>query len=172
MQLVLAALAGVVAGIVLLALVVLFVARTKMIVAEPIPLSFDDAVRTVTEAVPAVAGWGMPAAPLDMTGALAAKGISIEGVRRAQIFFLCNPRHAAHVLGAAPWMMGMMPCSWALFEKTDGSVHLSSMNMPLLSRIFSGDVGRVLRQVASEEERMRARLHQTSAAGVPAAARA
>lgn len=163
---------GVFVGAAALAALVVVVARSKMLVAEPLALGFDDAVGAIVRTVPSVSGWGMPVAPLDMHGALAAKGIAIEGVRRAHVFFLCNPRHAARVLGREPRLMGMMPCSWALYETDDGRTYLASMNMPLMSRLFAGEVGATLRLVASEEERMRDALRETSEAGAAAPASA
>ena len=45
----------------------------------------------------------------------------------------------------------MMPCSIAVYEKSDGKVYVSSMNMELMSKMFSGVVGDTLEQVASQD---------------------
>jgi uncharacterized protein (DUF302 family) len=56
-------------------------------------------------------------------------------------------------LSEEPKMSGIMPCSWAVYERDDGSVWLSKMNISMMSRIFSGEVGSAMSEVAAAAER-------------------
>jgi uncharacterized protein (DUF302 family) len=133
--------------------VLLFVSvlRRKMLEVTPSGLSFEETESRLRNAPAAAPGWGFPAPDLDFTAALANKGFSAPGIKRAKIFFLCNPRYASSVVGADHRMIGMMPCHWALYETAAGQVFLSRLNLPLMSRMFRGEVGRAMAQVARDE---------------------
>jgi uncharacterized protein (DUF302 family) len=129
--------------------------RSRMIVATALPLKFEDAERRIVEKVPnIVPGWGMPIPELDFVAALAKRGHKVEGIRRAKIFFLCNPSYASRVVGADARMMGMMPCHWALYETDAGQVFLSKMNIPMMSKMYGGPVGAAMTTVGRDEEQI------------------
>ena len=129
--------------------------RSKMIVVTELPLKFEDAERRIVDKVPnVVPGWGMPIPEMDFVAALARRGHKAEGIRRAKIFFLCNPSYASRVVGAEARMIGMMPCHWALYETDAGRVFLSKLNIPMMSRMFGGAVGTAMAQVGSDEEQI------------------
>ncbi|MCU0223403.1 MAG: DUF302 domain-containing protein [Acidobacteria bacterium] len=151
----LAGLAGLVAGAALAIAWFVHTLRSRMIVATELPLKFEDAERRLVEKVPnVVSGWGMPIPELDFVAALAKRGQKADGIRRAKIFFLCNPAYASRVVGSEARMMGMMPCHWALYETDAGRVFLSKLNIPMMARMFSGPVGDAMTQVGSDEERI------------------
>jgi uncharacterized protein (DUF302 family) len=148
-------LAGLAAGAALAFYYFVRALRTKMIVATELPLKFEDAERRIADKVPnVVPGWGMPMPELDFVAALAKRGHKAEGIRRAKIFFLCNPAYASQVVGAEARMMGMMPCHWALYETDAGKVFLSKLNIPLMSKMFGGPVGAAMTKVGSDEQRI------------------
>jgi uncharacterized protein (DUF302 family) len=129
--------------------------RSKMIVATELPLKFDDAERRLVDRVPnVVPGWGFPIPELDFVAALAKRGHKAEGLRRAKIFFLCNPSYASKVVGAEARMIGMMPCHWALYETDAGRVFISKLNIPMMSKMFGGAVRAAMTQVGSDEEQI------------------
>lgn len=129
--------------------------RSKMIVATELPLKFEDAERRIVDKVPnVVPGWGMPIPEFDFVAALARRGHEASGIRRAKIFFLCNPAYASRVVGAETRMIGMMPCHWALYETGDGRVFLSKLNIPMMAKMFSGPVGAAMTQVGRDEEQI------------------
>jgi len=129
--------------------------RSKMIVATELPLKFEDAERRIVEKVPdVVPGWGMPIPELDFVAALAKRGHKAEGIRRAKIFFLCNPSYASRVVGAEARMIGMMPCHWALYETDAGRVFLSKLNIPMMSKMLGGPVGAAMQTVGRDEEQI------------------
>lgn len=149
---VIAFLAGLLAGVGL----VVAVLKRAMIKATASQFPFEDTERRLREG--AAPGWGFPVPELDFVAALAKKGFAAANIKRAKIFFLCNPGYAAAVVGAEHRMMGMMPCHWALYETGAGKVFLARLNLPLLSRMFGGVVGRTMAQVARDELSMVPRI--------------
>lgn len=150
-----ALIAGLVIGAVLTYFYFVNTLRTKMIVATELPLKFSDAENRLKEKIPnEVPGWGMPIPEMDFIAALARRGHKAEGIRQAKIFFLCNPGFASQVVGADTRMIGMMPCHWALYETDSGRVFLSKLNIPMMSRLFSGTVGESMGQVGRDEEQI------------------
>jgi uncharacterized protein (DUF302 family) len=45
----------------------------------------------------------------------------------------------------------MMPCSVSIYEKSDGTTYVATMNLELFSKLFSGDAGKILAMVAEED---------------------
>lgn len=145
---------GLLAGLVLGVGGMVFWMRRSMIQSQDIPLKFEDAEKRLLEGVAAQPSWGHPVPDLDFVAALSRRNVRAEGVKKAKIFFLCNPQYAAKVVGADLRIIGMMPCHWALAEDNSGRVHLSRLNIPAMSRIFSQPVKGLMGQVGRDEERM------------------
>jgi len=153
MQTVLLVLAGVVVGAVAVALVMVEVMRRRMVTPLRSPRSFEETCAAVERVVPGTEGWSFPMEPLDMHAKLSAKGFTPANLRRARSYFICKPAFAQKVLQARPEMCAIMPCSWSVYELTDGSVYLAKMNIGMMARMFSGTVGSTMGLVARDEER-------------------
>jgi uncharacterized protein (DUF302 family) len=67
-------------------------------------------------------------------------------VRPVHVVELCHPAHAGKILkeDAARPVSVFMPCSIAVYEKTDGKVYVASTNATLLGRVFGGVVAEVM----------------------------
>jgi uncharacterized protein (DUF302 family) len=144
--------AGVLLGALGFAAIVRWMLRTKMIVAHQSQKNFDQTCAAIERVVPQNPGWGFPLPSWDMLETLRAKDQIPTSVERLQMFFVCNPGLAKQVLSADPAMSGMMPCSWAVYERTDGTVWVSKMNIPLMARLFSGAIGGTMQQVGAADE--------------------
>ena len=48
----------------------------------------------------------------------------------------------------------MMPKSFAVYEKSDGQVYVSTMNGAVMGKIFGGEVERIIEEVSLEVEDM------------------
>ncbi|NOZ93122.1 MAG: DUF302 domain-containing protein, partial [Acidobacteria bacterium] len=81
------------------------------------------------------------------------KSLIPEHIEKLMVYFVCNSALAQKVISANPAMAGIMPCSWAVYELDDGSVHLAKMNIGMMSRMFSGVIGENMRMVAEADER-------------------
>ena len=76
------------------------------------------------------------------------------------MYFVCKPQHANSVLSVEPKMGGIMPCTWAVYETTDGEVYIAKMNIGLMSKLFSGVIGKVMKDVAQTEEEMLSKIRK------------
>lgn len=145
-------LVGVVVGIVLTGGGVLWLMRTKMVVAQRSARSFEQTCATVEGVVDRAQGWGFPIDNWDMYRTFADKDLVPDGFRKLRIYFVCNAGFASRLLSSVPGFVGMMPCTWAVYELEDGSVHLSKLNIGLMSRMFEGPVREVMGAVARADD--------------------
>ena len=149
---------GAVLGAVVAAALGVRLMRTKMVMAGRSGASFEETCGRIERVVPAGDGWSFPMPSLDMHAKLAAKGQAPEGIRRIRLFFVCKPALAKRVLSDSPQMAAIMPCSWAVYELEDGGVWLAKMNIPMMARMFSGEVAAAMGEVATAEERFLAEV--------------
>lgn len=149
---------GFVAGVLATVGAVAFLTQQRMVGAAPSSRSFEATCAAVESVVGEAEGWSLPMASLDMMRKLADKGHVPKGLRRVRLFFVCNPGIAARVLGERPEMAGIMPCTWAVYERSNGSVWLAKMNIGLMARLFGGGVGPAMREVAAADERFLGRV--------------
>lgn len=114
------------------------------------PYQFDKTVELITENAKG-RGWMVPKI-YDFQKSLIAAGQPDPGP--VKVIKLCHPKYAGPLLSKddSKFIAVMMPCSVAVYEKSDGNTYVTSMNMDLMSRLFSGEVGSVLSQVAEEDE--------------------
>jgi len=131
--------------------------RSKMVVPERSSKSFEATCEAVEQVVPAAEGWSFPMDSFDMSAKLEAKGGLPDNVKRIRLYFICNPKVAKIVLGAEPKLSAIMPCTWSVYELSDGSVWVAHMNIGLMSKMMGGVVGRSMAGVAAADEGF---LHQ------------
>jgi uncharacterized protein (DUF302 family) len=157
MNMTVALIIGLVAGILVTAVAIALVMRSKMVVPERSTKSFDATCEAIENVVPAAEGWSFPMDSFDMSAKLEAKGGLPDNLKRIRLYFMCNPNVAKVVLGAEPKLSAIMPCSWSVYELDDGSVWVSHMNIGLMSKMMGGVVGRSMAGVAQADDEF---LHQ------------
>ncbi len=143
---------GIVGGIVLAAVVGVSMMRSKMVVSQLSAHSFDETCARVEKVVGEAEGWSFPNESFDMGAKLAQKNALPDNLKRIKQYYVCSPKIAKTVLGDSPHLSAIMPCTWAVHEKADGSVWLASMNIPMMSKLMGGVVGSAMGIVASAEE--------------------
>jgi uncharacterized protein (DUF302 family) len=148
---------GLVSGVFLTAVATVLAMRSKMVVPERSSKSFEATCEAVEKVVPAADGWSFPMDSFDMSAKLEAKGGLPDNVKRIRLYFMCNPKIAKIVLGAEPKLSAIMPCTWSVYELSDGSVWVAHMNIGLMSKMMGGVVGRSMAGVAAADEDF---LHQ------------
>ncbi len=153
MNMPLALIAGFAAGVLLTVVAVVMMMRSSMIVPERSSKSFDATCASIEEVVPGTPGWSFPMESLDMSAKLAAKDAMPDNVKKIRLYFMCNPSVAKTVLGANPKLSAIMPCSWSVYELSDGSVWVSHMNISMMAKMMGGVVGRSMGGVAKTDER-------------------
>jgi uncharacterized protein (DUF302 family) len=69
---------------------------------------------------------------------------------------LCHPKLAAEMLKSDEnkVMSVMMPCAVGVYQKSDGKTYVSSMNMKVMSMVFSGNASEILSRVAEEDQKI------------------
>lgn len=141
-------------------LLFIFAMRKYMITAKKIEASFEQVCANIEKAVRVVPGWGSPIPDWDFHSAVA-KTHYFDNLVKKRIFFVCKAEYANRIVDKYHHMGAMMPCAWSVYEKTNGEVYLSKMNMGLMSRMFFGNIiGSTMGKVASEEHIILQELHR------------
>ena len=134
------------------------VMRTRMVTAHRSRRTFEETCAAIEQEVPAAEGWGFPIETWNFYETFRKKDLVPDRFRKLKVYFVCNAGLASKMLSHTPAFVGMMPCSWAVYELDDGSVWLSKMNVGLMSRMFSGVPGAIMRQVGEADEKFLARV--------------
>lgn len=135
----------IVIGIVIGSLMVaasMFIAMPKMMLVERIsPYGYDETVRLIETAV--TNGNWVISRTMDMQKSLAKHGKTVGNV---SVIKICEANHAANILqdDDAMFVSVMMPCSIAVYDKSDGRTYVSTMNAGLMGRMFGGTVAKVM----------------------------
>ena len=144
---------GLVAGVLLTIAAVVMTMRSKMVVPEKSSKSFEATYEAIEKVVQGTEGWSFPMESFDMSAKLAAKNGLPNNIKRIRLYFMCNPKVAKLVLGAEPKLSAIMPCSWSVYVHSDGSVWVSHMNIGMMSKMLGGVVGTSMGEVAETDER-------------------
>ncbi|WP_462320569.1 DUF302 domain-containing protein [Halochromatium sp.] len=66
----------------------------------------------------------------------------------------CNPYHAGEILKSDEdrYASVMMPCTIAVYEKTDGTVYVGTMNARLIGEMFGGAVAKIMGGTVAEDQ--------------------
>ncbi len=144
---------GLLVGLVFATLLFVYLMRRFMVKEIELKGEFQEACRALEEAVQEAQGWGQPIPAWEFYKSQISKGLTYDNIKNLMIFFVCKPTHANRIVRRFPFMSAMMPCSWSVYEKSDGKVVLAKMNIGLLSKVFLGNlIGTVMGEVAREEK--------------------
>ena len=145
---VLVALGGFVVGAVVVAALTVVGMRSLMIVRHESRLGFDETVAELEKQVKAN-GWSVVSTK-SMNKAMARHGVDF--VPRVTLIKLCKAEYASRVLTDSRHLATMMPCTLAVYEADDGSVHVAKMNTGLMGKVFGGTVAEVMGGSVSRDE--------------------
>ncbi len=150
------ALSGALAGVAFSAIGGIKLMQTKIAIDIKSPKSFKDACVAIENVIPQFAdeGWGFPFEKWDFYGVFKNRDLVPEGIKNIVVYFICNARLANKVINANNAMMGIMPCSCAVYENDKGEVYIAKMNIGLMSKMFSGDIKEMMLEVEETEKRM------------------
>jgi len=150
-------------GLILGMLAVAFIMVKYMIVTIYIPgKNFREVDAKIQEVIPQFEGWGFPINAWEFYKSQISKGFKYENIKNMKIHFVCKPAHANSMLRRYPYFGGIMPCSWAVYETKDGKVYIAKMNIGLMSMIYPGFIGKIMKDVAKTEKEMLARIIENS----------
>lgn len=73
-----------------------------------------------------------------------------------KILSICQPSHAYNILkeDKDKVVTAIMPCRMAVYKGNDGKIYIAEMNMGLMTKMFGGNIARIMGQVAIEEAAM------------------
>ena len=135
-------LSGVVLGMVALGVAVYLLMPGMMLKEQKSAYGVEDTVARLTAAGEAD-GWVVSSVgKLDES----VKKHGGPDVRPVRLVNLCQAQHAGKILSEddARIVSVMMPCTIAVYEKSDGTVWVGSMNPGLLGKMFGGVVSEVM----------------------------
>jgi uncharacterized protein (DUF302 family) len=149
---------GLIVGIILTAIAVVIVMPKLMIPVHESKLSVDETVAALEKAI-LEKGWLIPKI-YNIQNTLKKNGH--EDMTELQIISLCQPDYAYDILthrDKDKLVAGIMPCRIAIYKgQEDGKTYIAEMNMGLMSKMFGGNIAKVMANVASEEAAMVAPL--------------
>ena len=147
------------AGIIIGLFTAAFIMVKYMIVTIYIPgMSFEEVNDRLKEVVPQFKGWALPIASWEFYKSQISKGFKYDNIKNMIIHFVCKAAHANSMLRKYPYFGGIMPCSWAVYETMDGKVYISKMNIALMSFVYPGFIGKIMKDVAQTEKAMLSRI--------------
>lgn len=75
-------------------------------------------------------------------------------IRPVRLVNLCQAQHAGRILSddSARRVSVLMPCTLAVYEKTDGSVWIAAMNPGLIAPLFGGVIDEVMAGPVAREQ--------------------
>jgi uncharacterized protein (DUF302 family) len=140
-------------GIVATGLAVWTLMPKMMIKVYPSKLSVDETAAAVERAAVGK-DWKVPKI-YDIQKTLKESGLT--DMTPLKIVSLCQPQHAYNILtpnDKDKVVTAIMPCRVAAYQGKDGKCYIAEMNMGLMSRMFGGNIARVMAAVAAEEKAM------------------
>jgi len=114
-------------------------ASGAMIIEKQSPLGFEETIERIKSNAKEL-GWKVPKKwKRDFQKNL--MRVTDTDVGRNLVFSMCEPWEAAKLLVHDKYkkFLAMMPCSFAVFEKSDGKVYASVMNIQMLGQMYKGE---------------------------------
>ena len=130
-----------------------FWAQKAMLLEYESKFDFEETVKRLKKVVEEKDGWVLPFSEWYFSEAMKKHGKKFDSVDRLEVYYVCSPELARQMINEKRDMSAFMPCGWGVYEK-DGKVYLSTVNVSLMSLIFSGKVSQLMKKVASDEHEM------------------
>jgi uncharacterized protein (DUF302 family) len=144
---------GLIIGILLTSIVGWVMMPNLMLNVHKSKLGFDETITFINQSVSSSNGWAIPVIH-NLQGSLIKAGYG--DMTRIKVIELCNPNYAYDVLkdDQNKKISAIMPCRIGVYEDKSGQVYIAEMNTKLISKIFGGNVAKVMGVVSEEEETM------------------
>ncbi len=113
-------------------------ASEEMIVEKLSPLGFDETIAKIKKNAKAL-GWKVPKS-WKKNFQKNLKKVTKKDIGKNLVFSMCEPWAAVKLLQHDKYkkFLAMMPCSFAVYEKSDGKVYASFMNIQLMGQMYKG----------------------------------
>ncbi len=149
-------LGGVLTGVGGLGLAGMKLFQSKMVIEIESPKSFEETCESIERVIPEFSdeGWGFPFEKWNFYNVFEKGNIDVPDIKKLMVYFICNAKLSAKVINTNNAMAGIMPCSWAVMEKTNGKTYIAKMNIGLMAKIFTGTIKETMELVEKTEHRM------------------
>lgn len=117
------------------------------------PYDFEKTVEVMTNRIDSKNGWHVTNV-IDQNKEIIENGGSAIG--KYKIIKYCHAGYSARMLQEdnRKKIGNMMPKSFAIYEKSDGQVFVSTMNGAIMGKIFGGEIENIIEEVSLEVEDM------------------
>lgn len=129
-------------------------AKAQMLIEVVSPLGFEETLERL-EANAKDLGWKVPEKwKVDFQRNLLKVTDTDIGPNR--VIKMCEPFAAAKLLLQDEYKMlaAMMPCTIAVYEKSDGKTYVAMMNLEMMGEMYGGDVREMAKELAPQMEQM------------------
>ena len=142
---------GFITGIIFSGIVVNISSGEMMIKEIKSPYDFEKTIATITERINNKEGWHVVTV-IDQNSEVKVYGGKAIG--KYNIIQYCSGEYSSDMLSADDRKrIGiMMPKSFAVYEKSDGQVCVSTMNGTVMGKIFGGETEKIIEKVSLEVE--------------------
>ncbi len=146
------ALGGFVLGVIVVMFVMKMAAPGMMIHEAKSPYDFNTTVDTIIANAKSE-GWKVPKT-YDFQKSILDAGSGNIG--RVKVIEMCQPEYVSGLLVAddTKYVAVMMPCSVAVYEKSDGETYVASMNIGIMGKVFGGAVDQTMSKVAADDKKI------------------
>lgn len=114
-------------------------ASGDMIIEKQSPLGFEETIERIKSNAKEL-GWKVPK-KWKKNFQKNLKKVTDTDIGRNLVFSMCEPWEAAKLLVHDKYkkFLSMMPCSFAVYEKSDGKVYASVMNIQMMGQMYKGE---------------------------------
>ena len=125
-----------------------------MVTEIPSPLGFEETIARVKSNAKEM-GWKVPKSWKINFQKNLQKTVKVD-IGPNQVMGMCEPQAAADILihDELKQLSVMMPCKYAVYQKSDGKTYISIMNMNLLGTAFGDVVKGITTELAPQMEKM------------------
>jgi uncharacterized protein (DUF302 family) len=113
-------------------------------------LSFEETIEAIQQSVADNGEWKIPTIH-DLQASLVNAGH--DDMTKVKVIELCHPDHAYNVLknDQDKKISAIMPCRVSVYEDKNGQVYIAEMNTKLISKMFGGNISKVMDTVVNEQ---------------------
>lgn len=126
----------------------------QMLIERQSPLDFESTLKRLEENAKAQ-GWKVPSKwKVDFQRNL--KRVTGTDIGPNRVLKMCEPVAAAKLLVQDRYkqLTAMMPCTIAVYEKSDGKTYISMMNLDTMGKMYGGDVAEMSETLGPQMEAM------------------
>ena len=129
-------------------------AMPPMLLEYPSPLGFEETLVKLEKNAKAL-GWKVPKKwKVDFQKNL--KRVTGKDIGKNRVLKMCAPDAAVPLLMQDKYKMltALMPCTIAVYEKSDGKTYVALMNLKVMGQMYGPDVAKMADELAPEMEQM------------------